>query len=324
VTSQFSSRSLVILAALSISAASFASYELALIAADTKIIRYDPVNNLMLGSFGENQLGQYYGARLALSPLAPNEVHVLNNDGGVRKFDYSTGAYLGGFSAGGIFFGNGPISMDILQNGNYVINGYVSSQTSRIFSPTGTPLATMNPFGSNYVPLDSTVASDGRIYTLNRINTGGTSYNFYTFTFEANGNYVGFSNVALGVGVDAYHSVTSSGNKVLVTGGSTGYLNASIGSLGTSQTYTTPSVASAPTGHRNWAPGHFGQAHGIQSNAGVNRYYAYDPITNSIAPRWTMSNTDNLNSMVLVVAPEPTSVVALALGALLVLRKRKA
>ena len=94
-------RSFALTLALLSGSAAFASFDLMLLGDNTtagseRVIRYDPVNRVQLGSFGQGFLNA------AVSDVAvdqsTNRAFVLQVNGGVRVFNYSTGAFIDGFT----------------------------------------------------------------------------------------------------------------------------------------------------------------------------------------------------------------------------------
>jgi len=73
--------------------------------------------------------------------------------------------------------------------------------------------------------------------------------------------------------------------------------------------------------------GHDGRVHVVQSSYNgtnyTNRWYTYDPLNGFLTFNHQMPGTEYISSIALVVAPEPGSLLALGLGGLLLLRRRK-
>lgn len=305
---------------------SLASYEMLLFVSNGRVHRYDPEAQVSLGSFGQGQLGPWSLHGLAVSKVASRQVDVLNGDGVIRKFNYDTGAYLGSTNLGVGYFSNLPLRLRNLSNGNYLVNGYeAGGMTSKIFSNTGTLLSTMSPYGSSYSPLDSAIGTDGNIYTLNRI-LAGSDYFFYTFVFNSSGGYIGFNYLGSFASANQFTTIGTAKNKILVSG-TAGYYTR-YGGLGVGQTYT-------PVDWSVWSGGGtvgtFAEAHNRTflhefsgSGTYTNRLCTYDATSNTMTPSYfDMPYTDYIGQMGIVLAPEPGSFLALALGGAWMLRRNK-
>jgi len=82
---------------------SYASFDLMLLGDNTtagsqRVQRYDPVNRINLGTFGQG----YFDADIQDIAVdsASKRAYVIDNTGFVRYFNYNTGDYLGGFTTG--------------------------------------------------------------------------------------------------------------------------------------------------------------------------------------------------------------------------------
>ncbi|MCE9558836.1 MAG: PEP-CTERM sorting domain-containing protein [Armatimonadetes bacterium] len=318
---------------LCVTAVSHASYELALMVTNgNKINRYDPVSQISLGSFGLNSLGYYSYPSITLDAANPEQVAVLNGDGAVRRFDYSTGQQAASFTTGvNPYYGNGVLNITGLSNGNFVINGFPSlalDQRSRIFSGMGTQLADMLPFGTAYQCQSSTQAADGYIYSLIRYGSG-SSYTYYTFVYDSSGGFLGWNSIGSSSSYDTYGSISSSGNKIIVgpAASSSGYAFAS-SPFGIGQSFNTVNFGGyASSGWTNMVRGHDGRVHVVQSDYNgtnyTNRWYTYDPLNGLMTLNHQIPGNEYISSIALVVAPEPGSLLALGLGGFLLLRRRK-
>ena len=309
-----------------------ASFEMMMFVEGNKINRYDPENRVALGSFGEGELGMFLNPVIAADPTNQGVVAVLNGDGGIRRFNAYTGRYLGAVHTGvDPWFGNGPMRLEVLNNGNYLVTGWAgvgtATQVSRIYSSTnGALLSDMLPFGSGYMSLDSVQGADGNIYSLNRFSSNGTS-NFYSFVYTSTGSLLGVNQLAIGAAATRFGAIGRSGNKILITGHN--HYEAIYHSLGITQP-----VNPVLWGFFNGGTftGDIAQAHSRtymhawSNNAGTytNRLNYFDPVTNYVSNNtFALPYTNALGSMTIITAPEPGTLAALAAGAGWLLRRKK-
>lgn len=315
-------------------AAVHASYEMMMFVEGNKISRYDPENKVSLGSFGEGELGAYSGAQIAADPVKRGEVAVMNGDGGIRRFNAFTGRYLGAVHTGvNPWFGNGPLRLDVLTNGNYLVSGYANGtdqQVSRIYSGVnGSLLSSMNPFGNSYWALDSVQGSDGNIYTLNRISGGGNS-SFYTFVYSNNGSYLGANYLGDSSDFFRFTRLGRAGNRILVAGNDQNEsvvhnigFGQTVGSVGwTSWSFS----GTTTTGELAWAHSRTYMHQIDDMGGGVYQHHLnfYDPATNyANYNSYILPYSGALGSMTIVTAPEPGTMVALAAGLGWLIRRKK-
>lgn len=100
-------RSILCLALVSFASASFASFDLMLLGDNTvasagRVVRYDPVNQVVLGSFGSSYINGSV-VSIATDPTR-NRVFVTTNTSTVSIFNYNSGEYLGGYGIAGAYF----------------------------------------------------------------------------------------------------------------------------------------------------------------------------------------------------------------------------
>jgi len=318
----------VALSLVGVTGRALASYEFLLAVEFDHINRYDPISGAYLGNFGQSQLGSYTGATLSLDPTQRGQVAVLNHDGGIRTFDYSTGIMTRSVSIGVGFYGNSPLSLRVLSNGQYVVSGYygdVLHADSRIYNQDGT-LATSLLYQSSYPVLDAQVASNGHIYTLNK--SAGNAY--YVFDYSGAGSYQGYTYVGPSTSADTWGHIGSVGGTMVVSGNTnaTGP-NFMKAPLGAGQTFVGAGSGSwlGTTGWTNLVTGHASNVHTIQSylNNGsyTNLWYSYDTVNNNFNYRPLSTSVYQLGSIALVVAPEPGTYLALGLGALALMRRKR-
>jgi hypothetical protein len=316
-----------------------ASYELALMmgtnpAGEELIHRFDPVTSSTLGSFGGNGdfgTNGFGTSRLAVSKQYPGQVEILNADGAVRRFDYSTGLYKGGFSTGQTtFFGNGPMSI-ITTNTGYVYTGYTgpapTKQRSVRLNNAGGFLGEFNPFGPVYEPLSVAESANGNLHVLNRVQSAGV-WDYYIFSFNSQGGYLGFSNLGANASGNLYGSIQATGNNLLIgpAASNTTRSMVLISQTPSSSPAAVGGIWNTGAGWTRIAKGHNGRLHWVQStfNAGtyINRWHTYDPLVNNTSSR-LMPYTGLITDIDIVVAPEPGTLAILGLGGLILARRKK-
>lgn len=317
---------------ISVGVAAQASFEMMLFVDGNRIVRYDPENRIQLGSFGAGELGTYSGAQIAADPTNHGVVAALNGDGTIRRFNAFTGRYLGALSVGvNPFYSNGPMRFEVLNNGNFLIAGYIgggTEQVSRIYSGiTGAQLVDMSPFGAAYWALDSVQGSDGNIYTLNRISNSGT-HTFYTFSYTSSGGYLGATSLGSSSDASRFRVIGRSGNRILISG-NTQYA-AVTHANGVFQTATAVDWSSwsnlGVSGDIVWAHSR-NYLHEVRDNndgSFTNRVNYYDPVTNYMGQvNIALPYTTSLGSMTIITAPEPGTMAAFGLGLVALLRWRR-
>ncbi len=319
----------------SMSTGALASYELAMYTTSNgAIARYDPVNRVSLGTFGSGISGWYANNFVTKDASRPGEVAVLNADGFNRWINYSTGVLKGQFDTRETpYSGLGPLNHAALSNGNYLITGYggaVASQKTRLMTNTGVVLSTLSPFGATYVPLSATQGTDGNIYQLVRKDIGSGFFNFYSFVYNSIGSYLGSNDVGVDIDQYAYGNVVATNGRVYYSSSantSSLYLKSQANGTAQSMTGLTSSSYSIAKGWTNMAVGHNGNLHLIQSiwngTNYTNKWYTYDRLANVMAATHDLPTTGYAGSLTMVIAPEPGTWGVLALGSLVLVRRRR-
>lgn len=310
-------RILTILAASAgFAAASQASYEL-LMAVDfgaQTVRRFDGVTGAQLGSFGKGYLRT--ATSIAINSSI-NEAYVLDRSGGNRiyAFNYNTGEYLRDFSVGGYTYGN----VSLASNGDLLMGSTNNSGSSALqrFSKTGSLISTYLTYGgqnsNNFV-----TASDGAMYAVDyngsyllRYATPGASYT----TFLGNSNFAGYRGQMVSSGSLGYSLNFYTPQITPLTLSST----LAVGTTVTLAAYFS-FLDGATFGHGNilYIAG--------SNSTGYPTILRYNTATNTVLNTvFTDTATGEFAAMACVVAPEPSSLIGLGLGAgfLLMLRRRR-
>ncbi len=318
---------LVLVAALGTAGSAMASFELALLydATSMQIIRYDPVNNVTLGSFGRQYQGAYSNAHLlSLDPLNPGSVLTQDVTGTVRRLNYSTGILEEMYNpSSALSFATRFVA---LRDGNY-ISGF-SDGAFRVYSRSSTAPLYSFPVYSNYTTLDVVPLANGEFLTLERFSAGGGNYTTSVFRRDSSGFFLtGLFSLFPSTSTGALTRLALSGDKLLLTGGPSGNLNlAGVRFDGSSFTATGGYNYSAfldTTSISNSLVGHGGGMYFFQNNATLSRMYTVDPFGQN-AYSYSTLNGISVHNAVIVVAPEPMTMTALGIGlAALVRRRRK-
>lgn len=326
-------RFLALLVCIGVTSSVFASYELALMVDNNngQIQRYDMTNGVMLGTFGRGRLGYYSDAKLALDPNNRNEVAVFNGDGSVSRFNWSTGARTSIITLDGLagnLYGNSPFQFDVRSDGNYVIQGYTGNFRSELrlyYASTGGLFGGPIQLGTNTDFMDVVVNPDDSMYALTRRWTG-SNYAYSVNHYDSGGNLINaLSNFYTTSDWNAFNSIEVFNGEMHLLGGNTdvNYLRGTMAGLtGVGGSYYL-------TGnYHEMMHGHNGESYFLQSwsDAGVPAtriYYRHPQGLGFFTPYADLPNGINYGSAVMVTAPEPATMVALAAGAAYFLRRRR-
>lgn len=316
---------LVLLCALALPSASFASFELGLVLTATEVYRYDVETASYLGKFGT---GRINGARKLAINQSDGTAHVLSynpvSGSRVSVFNYSTGSLLRSinFNSSSNYTN---ISFD--NSGNYILSGsYGGSNEIARYSATGAfvgafaaPSATLQTF------YDGVQAPNGDFYGVVQNTTTTLGNRLYRW------NSSGLSPVL----VDTL-STTSSlpyfnldllGNKIIAQDGmnvpSRVYTAGASGFTGISLNWSIPFGTSGTIGGA-WT--HTGYMILWDSTASPNHELIFwDEASRTYYPYVILANSPTATALDfdIVVAPEPGTMLALAGGLGFLARKRR-
>ncbi len=306
------------MAFVAVGAASFASFDLVLVADNTgdvtgpvttKIHRYDGGSGTYLGNFG---LGIADIVDMAVNQAA-NELYTINDQGRIYVVDYNTGNIKREFtiSATNLKFHNGVL---------YRSNGTVMGSVNLV---TGTTTTLIN---WSQTITDFAFANNGSLALFN-----GTSGNLqgYSSAFVAGSTATITTLSASGAKMSTDFGA---GNNVTVMG-----LQAST-TIATSTTRATYSLSNTGTPSANGsgtyisgfsnnfidlAPAHYGYWMYGKNGTGANALYQFGTSLSQPQNIFTTPQVSQPGPIAVVLAPEPGTMIALGLGAAALLRRRR-
>lgn len=320
-------KSLLIFAGIAaLGAQASASFELGLFGTSSLVYRYDVENHIMLGSFGQ---GRITGLKAVVGQQSTGEAYVLHAGGkGVAVFDYSTGSYKRGMGFGTLSNYNHVslgLAGTVLASG-----GYATTQEFATYDANTGGLLAVRTLAAGQTALDFIQMPNGFYYGLaKRPNTSTSgSFEYLLLTYTATGT-TPINTFSLGSStlVDIYKTLISSGNQFNYAGEfntpSPNYLAQSGGSIVQLNTWSTPFSTS---GTFATAYGHANQIYTFRRwSPATYEMVTWDPSINTFSGSLNITALpDNLIDGHIVLAPEPGSMVALALGVGALLRRRRA
>lgn len=279
-----------------------------------------------MGSFGRAYAGMFANPHiLSLDPTRPGEVLTMDVTGTVRSINYSTGLMSGVWHASttGIF----PTTFRAHSDGTF-LRGTAAGNFAVYTKDSTSPLVSLQTY-AGFTTVDAVRMGDGSFVSLERWNNGsGWSYDLFRRTSDGvfSEQRVGvmastaFSRGSLLVQQGKLYAVTQNLGAISTIGH---FLDASDGSIG-SQFTLGYSIAGDTTSITNLASGHDGMAYFIQNGSGGTRLITGAVDQNYFNPTYTLPSGLSANSMVVVTAPEPASMLALAGGLAVILRRRRA
>lgn len=293
---------------------------------DNRIYRYDPENQVSLGSFG------VAGTIVDIAVnQAANEVMVLSptsGGSGILRYNYNTGSYIGGIAlASGFgvaeklsFTTNGELlvsySRDVVRH-NTITGAQIGSTlfyTDRRFLFNGGAVYA----GGNYHLLGD---SDGTYWSLDYILTTNASNALLSSvgstTSEANHSFADSATNATGTSIMVAENQNASNiafNRYTAVGGGL--------QLGTGFSVNGTGIVaqSAEWGHGNMTYGIYTISSG---QLAVRSFESGLGLIGSSSVVAGFTNSTQFRGSAIIVAPEPTSVFAFGVGTMILLRRRR-
>jgi len=302
-------RRVLIIASALVCSQAFASFELALITDSTQkcVHRYDPVTGAYMGNFGKGSLLNVTSIAVDRST---SKAFVL--DGYIiRSFNFNTGEYLG--SSGSVFSTSAKLAVDPVGGRVYVNNGpYVDAYDESLTFQT-----TYTEAGASFTAMD---IIGGRYLTVQNQAAGRLDYldlSLASPTFVA-GSVTGDST---GITTMAARN-DGSGRGIFFRSVAPGYIR-----LHNQSTAYANNLATSLTTVSGLASGHGGKFYAVGTNASgasvMGRYIADSSLYGGESDVLNISNVTTPAGIATVIAPEPSTMVALGLGALALLKRRK-
>jgi hypothetical protein len=291
-----------------VGAAANASFEMMLIgevtASGSRVMRYDPESRINLGSFG---LGRIPGdVRDVAVDKASNECFVLSTTGAVTRFNYNTGEYLGAILAGSFYTsinysssrngiligGNGSanVSPARFQDRNGVATGFSAGGFATSAPYEAGTVTVLGASNSGFAPYVAAGASPTFALTTAFTSTLPTGYTNSYFEFVHSGSRL----------LAAY--TTPTGFVAATRFNMAGTTLTSIGDFGFN--------FGAPAARFSMAMGHGNLMYALNGET----ISAVDLTINTLMGSWTVSGpaAGTLRGMAIVIAPEPSSMLALS------------
>lgn len=309
-----------------------ASYELALVlqnytdpngSTQRYVTRWDPSIGASLGRFRAFSPA----TNLALNPLFPGTVDLLETVNGtitIRRMDYSTGLTTAVVNTS--IAATTVRRFQYTSGGNMLLAGILGgAERVRVYAPDGTVLrATTLPFASN-AALSASIGPDGTLYTLTR-QPGTSMGSKFTIASHTNqGSVVSTQVIADGAVTTNWFDLDYSSGYLHVACDSLAYrvfapvTGFSIGtpttSSGIQETVSTMSL-----GHNDTVYGFgFDSATSRTTLTGGRIAGSYADFYN----QYSGTGYGNVYDSVIVLAPEPASLVAVSVGVAALLRRRR-
>lgn len=305
---------LVFLGCASLFASASASFDLSLVtdSGTNSVHRIDPISNVYLGSFGGGILSNPRGV---VVNQTTQRAYVLDGGSRISTWNYNTGAFISSFSSG--VMGASFLSMN--SDGTMNIAG---AGTVRRVSQAGVTLANYVRNGTLDVQ-SGILLRDGFFYMSTRM---GSTPVLERFNY-ASGAYLGASNWLadrMTPIADIPGSIANTFNAYVVTTtvfAELDLFNAGPNLIGGVTTTLIDTSAGVAAGHGNMMFV-LGRDKAVPTRGGIGRFDM-----NTFTWGSTLAGTGQIvtpTGLANIVAPEPSSLLALAAGAWLLRRSRKA
>lgn len=289
-----------------------------------RIQRYDPVNRVTLGTFGQGLFNQNIQSIAVDSRTT--RAYVLDAVGIVRVFNYNTGDFLDAFTTNTTYR---SINFDAV-SGNLTFGGGfgVGVQSSTIFSTEGAPLVNFANGGDTvyFAPIRRGTDSWFQYWGLNP----GFQSVFAARRLDATSG-AQLSGSVNGQAVSGGEAVRSS---MFFSNGSLGYLRLSAGNLILSglqagsngyigSTFELANLGASTNENVNMVRGHGEQVYILNGNSLIGYHSGIAVPLGSHTMNFATAS--NIRGMAIIVAPEPTSlaIISIGFGIAGLLRRRK-
>lgn len=271
--------------------------------------RYDGDTGVYLGNFGGGTLGTVRGITVDKA----SSTAFVSHDNGYSSWNYNTGTfnfYLGIF---------GPTVDDIstTSDGQLLFAAISGLSPLRKASNFGTsPVTSIYSMGGFSSPAVSAVEGPGGYWAIKASNGSMGQFSSTSSTFQGSLLNAGLLGISKGTGDGTnFVGLNSSGAAVRAAFGSTG--------SATGASLTNPFTSAV-----EFEFGHAGEGWGLGVNGSGTRLqrYAKNSAGNwdALGPGRTLSQVTTPVGMAVVTAPEPGTMIALGLGTVALLRRRKA
>lgn len=286
-------------------------------AGNQRVVRYDPINRVVLGSFGQGFLNDNI-VDIAVDQ-ATNRAFVVQDTGGVRVFNYNTGEYLSSFAPNSAY---NNISFDSTLGHLIFANGSGGfTNPGRTYNTSGSVVGSMvgnmstagirHPSGGSFFASWGVNGAD--VVAIRHTNATSASplattgaYTFASGNAPVQGLFVGNSFLGLAkIGTDLriYSVLTDPGNFV---GGPVSALD----------------LGAATGSFYDMANGH-GSLIYVQDGNKISTISMSPNVMNLGTQTLSFATSANIRGMAMVVAPEPATLISLGIGIGAMIRKRR-
>lgn len=289
--------------------AAYGSFELMLAADIGKgvVHRLDPESGAYFGSFGAGRLVSPTSIAVSQTNGTAYVLDLIGSNAVIHSFNYNTGNYLGGFTVGALGYYD---SLSLASDGTLLVarSGYAAQR----YSTSGTLLSTYNLWtgNANYSAImpsgdGNVLVTDAQNGYLFKFNLTGGSYTAWSSfaTTSWQGCTQGSVTAVAGYGTQKLYLFNSTSTALTNTIDASGYFDSS--------------------GFFGVAAGHSPTLYGYGLKSSSTRIARYNTSLGLWQGTITNANFSSIAGVAVVLAPEPGTWAGLALGALILLRRRK-
>ncbi len=303
-----------------------ASFDLMLLGDNTtagsqRVVRYDPINRVVLGSFGTGFLNENV-ADIDVDP-ATGRAFVLQSGGGVRVFNYNTGELLAAFTTNSFY---GDIAFDSATDTVILANGFGSNTAPpRAYNTSNGTIATTFAFRlTATAPLRRSGSTWYGAFAESATGTTANAVRYSTSGSVLSGEVTGLSTAP---GNFPRHSIFASDGRMMGIASRSGDNTTTLWSIpsnisGFTVTTITVSASIAPYfSNSNIVNGHGQLVYLLNGSSLISYHTGVNAVLGSQSLGF--ASATNIRGMAIVLAPEPGTLVALGLGAAALLRRRR-